>query len=138
LSWCRGCGGDEGPGRFGISGKVLAEDDAPLANGVVTFIPLSPTPGPRITARVQQGEFAIDEDDGPCAGQFRVEVTITSPDVLALQEARRVQDISPVEWAAHREIDAAFNRQSTLTASVGEGHTNEFAFRVRHQPNTKR
>lgn len=129
LVGCAGNGGTEEP-RFAIEGKVTA-DGTPLEHGTVVFIPQGATKGPRVVARVDEGEFQVDRFQGPCAGEFRIEVNATTPDVQAMQEGRRVQEISPAEWQAFRDVQEEFNTRSTMTATVSADSPNTFEFQVR-------
>ncbi len=131
LACAAGCGGEPSPGQA-IRGAVQVEGQ-PLAHGVATFIPIAPTEGPRVLVPVRAGHFERSAADGPWPGTYRVEITATTPDVLAMQQGQRLDRVPAEAWAGFREIAPEFNRQSTLRVEIARSGDNQFNFDVRWQ-----
>jgi hypothetical protein len=62
------------PTRTPVEGTVLL-DGKPLERGGLDFVPLDPTPQnrARISCRVENGVYKVEEDRGPFPGRYRVE-----------------------------------------------------------------
>src|SRR5688500_7472783 len=67
-----GCGGGESDDRprQAISGAVSL-DDRPLAHGFIQFQPMSEQ-GVAAGGNVTDGKYAIDRDQGPVPGEYKV------------------------------------------------------------------
>ena len=115
-----GCGGEDGPARAAVSGTVTA-GGAPVAAGTVTFTPVGG--GPRTSATLTDGSFAVPAAGGPVVGEHRVTVTPARPDAPAPDD----------EAAALRLLNAPPARTKLpppgeFPATVTEGGPNAFAF----------
>ena len=72
-----GCGaGDDGPERAAVSGTVTT-GGGPLAAGTVVFTPTAG--GPRVTAPILRGAFALPADAGPAVGRNTARVVPADP-----------------------------------------------------------
>lgn len=67
-----GCGGDGLP-RGAIHGTVTLGGQ-PLSRGRILFLPVAPSVGPVVSARIQDGKYQLSAADGPLVGTNRVEV----------------------------------------------------------------
>ena len=86
----------------------------PLAEGLITFVPLPGTDGPKISASIDQGVYQINGDRGLGNGSFRVEVFGLPPAVKAMAQGQPVSH-GPNDY---REIDDRFNTQSELLCEI--------------------
>jgi hypothetical protein len=110
LMLAPGCGGESGPPRLPVSGRVTL-DGQPLSSGAVTLIPTED--GPVVGGTIQEGSFAVDRSEGPSPGTCKVEITsvrptgreVTSPDdpTARIEEER---DIIPVRYNAETRLEA--------------------------------
>lgn len=65
-----GCGRDDGPPRYHLSGNISYEGE-PIAHGWIVF---SPESGPGATANIEDGKYATREAFGTVGGVHTVEV----------------------------------------------------------------
>lgn len=68
-----GCSRPAGPERFAVRGEVTV-NGAPLAHGVIRFIPDSGTKGPAAAGTIENGTYAIDRRVGPVQGAYKIEI----------------------------------------------------------------
>lgn len=108
-------------------GKV-DDENGPLAEGLITFVPRSGTPGAKISAPVANGAYQIDSSRGLQKGSYTVQVMGVPPGVKAMMKQQPI----PHEKSDYREIAAKYNTLSDLVADVKEGE-NEFNYTVAHQ-----
>lgn len=131
-----GCGGkSEEFSRAAVSGKVTL-DGKPLAEGTIRFVPVAPTTGPKVSVTIEQGQFVSDDEHGPVIGKHRVEIQSTDDGGYAFDDE---QAIERLKQSGARSIEVvrvppAFNKNSTLTASVSAGEPNEFVFNLQSTP----
>ena len=69
-----GCGGQSGPARGAVAGKVTV-DGEPLKQGVISYRPTGETKGPSAGSEVKGGRYSIPRESGPLAGKYRVEIS---------------------------------------------------------------
>ncbi|MGE3409892.1 MAG: hypothetical protein AB7I37_23955 [Pirellulales bacterium] len=118
LGMC-GCGKEQGFKRVAVSGTVNL-DGAPLAEGSIEFFPIAPTIGPRSTAQIKDGKFALTKQTGPVAGPHRVEIYVDQhieledPDVAAALPGHKLPP---------NPVDEKFNKKSELTETITDGTT---------------
>ena len=67
-----GCGNSDGLPRVAVNGEVTV-DGAPLASGVISFVPVGS--GPATGGAIDKGAFKIAEEKGPVPGKYKVRVT---------------------------------------------------------------
>jgi hypothetical protein len=109
--------------REAVSGKVSFEGE-PIARGAILFKP-SGGSAQAIEAGglIRDGEYRIDDDEGPVPGTYRVMIT---------EEVDRPKGdgnnfaIRPGEGASR--ISSRYNAKTTLTAEVKPGQPNQFDF----------
>lgn len=131
LGWSSlGCS-DEGLPRAATVGTVSV-DGQPLPSGVVRFLPTGETKGPVTVATVRDGRFELTEQEGPIVGSHRVEIEALDYVGFAIDdEAAYVQNVEQRRRVLPpNPIPPAYNRNSTLTATVQADQTNEFDFPV--------
>lgn len=129
LVWFAGCGGGEpGPTRAAVQGTVHYEG-APLAKGVIRFVPVEGTEGPKTSAPIDSGAFELPADLGPLVGSHRVEIESISGDLAPDDE----QAIARLREAGVRRIEvlklpAVYNQRSKLTATIRADEENSLTF----------
>lgn len=115
-------------GRMAVTGTIRL-DGQPLAHGSIVLIPVRPTRGPSVAAKVKEGAFDLPPTDGPAPGTYRVEIR---GDVLS----QMPYDISdPREYLKHGPprlppdpIPSRYNSQSELEITVSADGGNAFVF----------
>lgn len=118
--------------RTAVTGEVTL-DGQPLSQGVVRFVPIEQTSGPKTTVTVIEGRFQAPESAGPLVGTHRIEIESTDmagyamDDENALSELReaRVKRIDVVT------VPAIYNARSQLTKTLEPGIENEFVFNLK-------
>jgi hypothetical protein len=135
-----GCGGgaSDAPPRAAVKGTVHL-DDAPLAEGIIRFVPTGETTGPKVSAPIVNGEFSLPVKWGPWVGAQRVEIESTddgglAPDDETAVERMREAGIRRVERV---EIPAIYNRRSTLTTTILAEQENELEFKLSSAPSRR-
>lgn len=117
-----GCGGEDGPPRFPITGQVTL-DGKPLQTGTIAFHPGGE--GNAASADVTDGTFAINRSNGLVAGKYKVEIVsvqgtgkqIKSPDdpTATIEETRNL-------------IPERYSRESRIEAVVKPDAENSYQF----------
>lgn len=127
-----GCGKPaDGPDRVAASGTVTL-DGEPLPHGVIRFIPVDGTEGPKASAVVEQGAFEFPSHYGPVPGMHRIEIETVDPDLpdpddeAAINEYVAAQRRQP----AFRQVPRIYNRASQLKEQVTPEGPNEFEFEL--------
>ncbi|WP_171190037.1 hypothetical protein, partial [Alienimonas chondri] len=105
-----GCGGSDRPEQVAVSGAVTV-DGAPLPAGTITFVPVENTPGPKASAAIVAGRYAVPAAVGPTVGAYRAEIVATDPqtpagdaelspeDLVRLKQARTARPRRPPSLA---------------------------------------
>ncbi len=116
---------ESGPDRAAISGQVTIGGQ-PLKAGRILFTPLAPTEGPASSAAIVDGNYRLDEQQGPLVGQHRVAVEaaldlgfpLDDEQAFAAQAAGRPLPPSPIppEYGSHTQV----------VAEVKSGEQNKF------------
>lgn len=123
-----GCGSSDSRTHYHVEGRVKI-DGNPMEKGLITFIPIAPTAGPKASGVVEQGSYVIDESVGPCCGEFLVKIETVSHEIEALAAGR-----SPGEETRRgspRSIVAPeYNQESQEKVVVREDAENIFHFEV--------
>lgn len=122
LVLAAGCGGESGPARLPVSGRVTL-DGQPLSTGAITFLPSGP--GHAVGGRIEDGTFSLGRPEGPGPGSYKVEIVsvqptgkqVTSPDdpTATIEEVRDV-------------IPPRYNLATTLLVEVKPEETNIYQF----------
>lgn len=114
-----GCG-DKADQRISIHGNVTFKGE-PIADGVVSLLPVGSMPGPPISGLIQAGQYSISEAEGPTVGNYRVEIEgfrktgRKIPDMASPLPARQQPGIIEEKMPY---IPAKFNTASALTVDV--------------------
>ena len=128
-----GCsGGDEEElPRAAISGTVTL-DGQPLQEGVVRFVPIEGTAGPKTSVIVSQGKFSADEEQGPVVGKHRIEIESTDDGGYAMDDEQAIQKLreSGITQIDAVRVPANYNSHSTLTETVSADQPNQFQFHL--------
>jgi len=125
-----GCGGSENElPRAAVQGTVSL-DGQPLAKGVVRFVPIEETTGPKTTLSITAGKFETEVETGPVLGRHRIEIESTDDGGYAQDDEAAMQELKK---SGKRKINvvrvpARYNTNSTLTESVSAQGPNEFQF----------
>ena len=121
LSLALGCGGEPSP-RQSIYGKVTL-DGEPVDKGVITFKPAAGTTGPVVGNSILEGEYELEEGQGPVTGEWNVEIS------RMVQGEERVVIIPGEEpdYVRVETIPPQYNKATTLKVTVKEG-SNEHDF----------
>lgn len=131
-----GCGSKDPLNRQAVSGRVNV-DGLPLSHGLIRFVPQGSTAGPGAMAEICDGEFCFAKDSGPIPGTHRVEIEATQYHEFAIDNeaayatAMMQTGRSPL---GRNPIPSAYNRNSTLTARVGDSHDQTFPFELSSKP----
>jgi len=119
--------------RAGVSGFVTL-DDAPLKEGVIRFVPIEGTPGPKVSVPISAGAYMIEEEYGPFVGKNRIEIESTDTGGVAFDDEQKIAELrnnpQPIEVVT---VPAKYNSASELTEVVEADATNEFNFDLSSQ-----
>ena len=82
-----GCGVQDGPERYKLSGSVTMSDGKPVPAGEINFEPdhLAGNTGPGSMAQIQKGQYTLPTDQGVVGGKYTV--TISPFDGVAFGES---------------------------------------------------
>lgn len=136
-----GCGGGDETElpRAAVSGTVTL-DGQPLKEGVVRFVPIEGTSGPKTSAVVSNGRFQSDEWTGPVVGRHRIEIESTDDGGYAMDDEQAIQKLkqSGIRRIAVVRVPAIYNTHSRLTETVTADGPNEFQFELKTPPRRRR
>lgn len=117
--------------RANVTG-IVTLDGKPLAEGVVYFVPINGTVGPKSFATIAQGEFAAAGEYAPIVGNHRIEIQSNDDGGIAFDDEEAM-----VQWVekGHKPlkrvvVPAIYNKQSVLTADVAADGPNEYKFEL--------
>ena len=132
---CAGCGGKSTIERVAVSGQVTL-DGEPLPYGSILFTPAGTNSGPKAGGVIENGQFAIDADQGPVAGELSVEIRapkLPPGQQLPDDAMQRLHVIA----ASPEALPARYNAKSELlvTATVDSQNRFEFALTSDESPN---
>ena len=131
-----GCGGDSGPERAVVFGKVTL-DGAPVTEGSIAFIPMGQTTGPTAGASIQAGEYRTPAGTGPVLGSHRVEITAYKTgqrrEVPGVGGATTGPSGTSVVAEVEMYIPERYNKSSNLTVDVKSGR-NQHDFKLESKP----
>jgi len=117
LGLLAGCGGQDGPPRGTVSGKVTL-DGQPLAGATVTFYPEGGRPSVGITDESGNYELAYTADkSGAAVGKHTVRITTAQISG---------EGVSPDKMK--EKLPAKYNDQSELTVEVASGSNQNVNF----------
>ncbi len=120
-----GCS-DRGPERVAVQGSIQF-GGRPISDGVIRFIPLEGTPGPKTSTGIVNGKYRLNAESGPPVGRLRVEIRQgqTVPPGMTMDDAAvgsKKYQLPP------NKIPAQFNTNSSLSVEAVAGKINTFDF----------
>jgi hypothetical protein len=125
LSFVAGCGS----AGVSISGTITL-DQAPLAKGVIKFVPAASVPGPAVAVDVVDGNYVASSDDGLVAGDYTVEIYTDQPPTPGLDEPATYIALGGPQGKLKEipnTVDPKFSTHSVLKVQLTqEGHTFNF------------
>jgi len=121
-----GCG-QRSPLGMGVKGLVNA-DNSPLAEGLITFIPVGGTTGQKCSVPIHDGKYVFEPVQGLMAGDYRVEVMGLPPGIKAMAEGKAASH----SQSTYREIAPAFNETSDLKYTLQATGENTADFSVKY------
>jgi len=129
-----GCGGsDEGPPRAGAKGSVTL-DGKPLVEGVIRFIPIGDSKGPKSFATIKNGSYSVDAAHGPVVGKHRVEIESTDDGGFDLNDEASLPRLQaqkqPVQVVT---VPSVYNSRSELEAEISPDGPNEKNYELSSQ-----
>jgi len=110
-----------------IKGSVES-DNSPLAEGLITFIPVGGTTGQKCSVLIHDGKYIFEPVEGLMAGEYRVEVMGLPPGIKAMAEGKSPSH-SP---STYREIAPAFNEKTSLKCTLQATGENTADFSVKY------
>lgn len=135
-----GCGGgaDDSPPRAAVQGTVLL-DHKPLPHGIIRFVPVSETGGPKISANIEDGSFSLSEQLGPWVGSHRVEIESTDDGGFAWDDERAIQKLraQQIRKIERIEVPSDYNRRTTLEAVIVGNQLNELEYQLSSNPSRR-
>jgi hypothetical protein len=136
-----GCGGGGEDARLAIQGEVTF-DGKPLPLGVIRFLPTSGGSHPMVQANIKEGQYSLPWNEGPQAGEHRVEIMAIAPVPESVANAPD-SEVAMGEYIRKHgrpkpavTIPPKYNRQSELTAKVAPDSDNTFNFQLEPGPQT--
>ena len=129
-----GCGNNNNDSRgerVKVSGLVYYDDD-PLTSARILFISDTPQGKVKSAGIIREGIYQIPEEGGPVAGQARVEIYPTYPELEELEQlkAEAQKQGKPFIDPSTVKIPAAYNKNSKLTADITKEGNNSFDFKI--------
>jgi hypothetical protein len=101
--------------RVPISGKITL-DNQPIDGGTILFLPQEKGKI-KTGATIEEGQYILDEDEGPQAGQHRVEI------YWAKKTGRQIPSNDPPNMMdeTREVVPGKYNQQSVLTVEIKPG-----------------
>ncbi|BBO34633.1 hypothetical protein [Lacipirellula parvula] len=110
LLFAVGCGNSSAIDKVVVSG-VVTLDGQPISNGEIRFIPTSGTIGPVSGGAIKDGAYTAQAKGGVPIGTHQVEIK-------AYRANPKSKTASAEGGAAEQFLDARYNAQTTLTATI--------------------
>lgn len=117
--------------RTAVTGQVTL-DGHPLEQGVVRFVPIEQTTGPKTTVTVTEGRFKAPESVGPLVGTHRIEIESTDMGGYAMDDENALRELrqSRVKRIDVVTVPAVYNARSQLTETLVPDIENELIFKL--------
>lgn len=119
-----GCDQPSTTPRIAVSGQVSLRGK-PLDEGAIRFV--SKQRNADSTGTVVAGQFRIDQESGPRAGQYDVIITPLAPELSEAMASIQAGDRDPLHT---RRIPLRYQKTGTLKATVDPEQLNEFRFEL--------
>lgn len=126
-----GCG-SSGPPRGAVHGRVTIANQ-PLAAGQILFVPVAPNSGPTVSAAIVNGDYQLDERNGPIVGLNRVEVRGDRPLGFPVDDEQAFAQRGGAPLPPD-PVPATYNTQSQLTLEVKAGEDNAYDVPILAEP----
>ncbi len=127
-----GCGSSEPNWPRGAVKGTVTLDGKPLPQGVVRFIPLGETAGPKVSVPVMDGNFAMDNLNGPVVGHHRIEIQSTDNGGIPFDDEEAASKIRSGQLRLNvLKVPPQYNDKSTLEQDVSAEGPNEFTFELK-------
>ena len=86
-----GCGGGDSFSRVAVSGTVSVDGNTNVSGGLIATADIESDPEgggrPNGSAQIEGGKYSFDAENGPAAGMYRFEISITVPDENTAEDA---------------------------------------------------
>ena len=114
-----------------VSGHVRL-DGRPLPNGVIRFVPIQGTPGPKTSVQVIEGKFEASKKAGPPIGTHRIEIESADMGGYKMDDEEALELLQSQKNKRLRvlRIPARYNARSILVEQVSGSDTNKFNFEL--------
>lgn len=123
VAWI-GCGGETGPSRSRIEGLVKL-DGTPIPEGTINLVPIGQTKGPTASAQIKEGVYQSEDNKGPVAGTYRVEILAYRAGKATSSEGIPGATSGPSAASSAPQVEmyipSKFNATSELTFEVTAG-----------------
>jgi hypothetical protein len=132
TTFVAGCGrSNDGPPRVSARGTVFL-DGQPLPAGLIRFVPVDDTKGPKSQAVIEEGAFEFPKNYGPVPGTHRVEIEAVESDLPDPDDEAAVLAYAAARKARPRclGIPPIYNRRSQLKEVVSPEAAKEFRFEL--------
>ena len=120
LLLCWGCGGNDGPPRSTVKGRITL-DGVDIPEGTITFFPASGTKGPTAGTSIAAGRYSLTSERGPLAGRYRVEIHGSRKTGRQVPAPGPVVNPKALVDEIVETVPKRYNLQSTLEADVKPG-----------------
>lgn len=130
-----GCGGstEKEFSRAAVTGEVTL-DGQPLVEGIIRFVPIDGTPGPKTSVPIADGKFNADEEFGPVVGTHRIEIESTDDGGYAMDDEQALEELQKSKSRPQIHVvivPAVYNTRSTLKETVRAESTNSYTFSLK-------
>lgn len=125
-----GCCDGDSVIRYRVEGHVNI-DGVPLQKGLITFIPKSPTEGPKASGVIDEGAYVIEHGSGPCRGTFVVKIETVPRGIEAIASKKSGATKPSLSGKPRPGVAPQYNEKSQLAARVEEHGPNRFDFEVK-------
>ncbi|MFV1967369.1 MAG: hypothetical protein ACC628_18220 [Pirellulaceae bacterium] len=115
-----GCGTSyDGPPRAKVSGSVTFDGKA-IANGVINLMP-DGHDGRVVSVPITDGQYRIEERDGPNFGKYKVEILGNEGGAVAAgKNPEEDSETAEAEDGERQIVPAKYNNETTLTLDVNQ------------------
>jgi len=105
LSLPCGCGSETRLSRLPLHGTVKMPNGEQL-NGLITFLPAEGQSGPSANAKLDQGKYEFDRENGPTVGPHTVKIrrVVSRADSLEAMRAKQQPQVNGQEWTLSADL----------------------------------